>query len=131
MIHVHGSIENNDIIFGIEDKANIEEEYIFLKKSVNPNFCNLDIEVLLQRNTESIGFFGYSLGITDYTYFKDFFAKLAQFSLHPGKNISIFYYGINNYYDIHKRVDEMSIHSISGIKQRNNFELIDLKEETD
>ena len=130
IIHVHGSIENNDIIFGIEDKANIDEKYIFLKKSVNPNFCILDVETILQRNSEDILFFGYSLGVTDYTYFKDFFARLSLYSIESGKSVIIFYYGQINYFDIHKRIDEMSNKSISGIKQRNELLLIDLQEVT-
>lgn len=130
IIHVHGSIENNNIIFGIEDKANIDEKYIFLKKSVNPNFCILDVETILQRNSEDILFFGYSLGVTDYTYFKDFFARLSLYSIESGKSVIVFYYGQSNYFDIHKRIDEMSNKSISGIKQRNELLLIDLQEVT-
>lgn len=130
IIHVHGSIENNNIIFGIEDKANIDEKYIYLKKSVNPNFCILDVETILQRNSEDILFFGYSLGVTDYTYFKDFFARLSLYSIESGKSVIVFYYGQSNYFDIHKRIDEMSNKSISGIKQRNELLLIDLQEVT-
>lgn len=132
IIHVHGSLENNDIIFGIEDKSYIDEEYIFLKKSVNPNFCNLDIEKIMQKSTKNVAFFGYSLGITDYTYFKDFFRSLSQQSFPKlPKNITVFYYGLSNYYDIYKRIDDMSLSSVSGIKQNHNLALVDLKKDTD
>ena len=67
---------------------------------------------------------------TDYTYFQDFFVRLFLYSLESGKSVIVFYYGENNYYDIHKRIDEMSKKSISGIKQRNELLLIDLQEVT-
>ena len=131
IIHVHGSIENNDIIFGIEDKSNIDEEYIFLKKSVNTNFCNLDIEQILQKSTKNVIFFGYSLGITDYTYFRDFFRSLSHQSFpKQTKDIIVFYYGLSNYYDIYKRIDDMSQSSVSGLKQNHNLTLVDLIKET-
>ncbi|MFR8357317.1 MAG: AbiH family protein [Parabacteroides sp.] len=77
IIKVHGSIENKNIIFGVEDKANIKKEHIFLKKSYNINFTPIDISNYLEIS-DSIIFFGHSLGETDHTYFRDFFFLYKQ-----------------------------------------------------
>jgi len=38
LIKVHGSFQTEDIIFGVEDRADIKRRDIFLKKAYNKNF---------------------------------------------------------------------------------------------
>ena len=44
---VHGSIGNKNIIFGVEDRADINDNHIFLKKSAHHNFTESNIIKIL------------------------------------------------------------------------------------
>ncbi len=69
--HIHGSLSFN-IVFGVEDTANLQNDHIFLHKSYSPN-CNNQGVNLIFNGADNFIFFGYSLGQTDHSYFDDFF----------------------------------------------------------
>jgi hypothetical protein len=122
LIKIHGSTASCDIIFGVEDNAKIKREHVFLKKSFNKNFNPRDFKRMFQ-GAESIAFFGHSLGVTDFMYFKDFFST-STFS-HNRKELIIFYYGKQGYLDLHMQLDDMTNNRLSALKQSNTVTFID------
>ncbi len=124
---IHGSIEFQNIIIGIEDQVNISPNHIFLKKSTNSNYNTKDFSSILE-NSSNIIFFGHSLGETDHMYFNDFFSKACISSLQrKSKKIYIYYHGEISYYQIFAQLDEMTMKRIARLRQTNEFEMIDTK----
>ncbi|KKB59957.1 AbiH family protein [Parabacteroides goldsteinii] len=123
IIKVHGSIENKDIIFGVEDMADIKKEHIFLKKSYNINFTPIDISNYLEIS-DSIIFFGHSLGETDHTYFKDFFFFPGKSYNTPLKEVYISYHGNDSYDNIMMQIDTMSNQNLYEFKKSYNVRFI-------
>lgn len=70
--HVHGTINDDNIIIGIEDEVEIPEAFCFLLKSHNKHYRSVNLGESLFKNDDVI-FFGHSLGLTDYYYFSNFF----------------------------------------------------------
>ena len=120
--YVHGSIENTDIIFGVEDYAKISTEHIFFKKSYNINFGKSDIISNLNYKNNLI-LFGHSLGITDSAYFKDYIASLY---IHRGyKTLKFYYYGVDGYDELMQVLDKYTRNNITKFKHNNQFFPID------
>ena len=120
--YVHGSIENTDIIFGVEDYAEISTEHIFFKKSYNINFGKSDIISNLNYENDLI-LFGHSLGITDSTYFENYINSL---SLHSGhKTLKFYYYGEDGYDELMQVLDKYTRNKITKFKHNNQFFPID------
>ncbi|SFF46889.1 Bacteriophage abortive infection AbiH [Pedobacter antarcticus] len=122
LIKIHGSTAARNIIFGVEDSAKIKRQHVFLKKSFNKNFSPRDFKKMFQ-GAESLAFFGHSLGITDFMYFKDFFSN-ATFS-NKRKDLIIFHYGKQGYLDLHMQLDDMTNNRLSALKQSNTVTFID------
>jgi len=120
--YVHGSIENEDIIFGVEDDAKISPEHIFFKKSYNINFGKSDIISNLNYKNDLI-LFGHSLGITDSTYFENYINSL---SIHSGhKTLKFYYYGEDGYDELMQVLDKYTRNKITKFKHNNQFFPID------
>lgn len=71
-LKVHGEAEKRNIVFGVEDKAPIKPEHVFIRKAYNKSFKALNFTELY-KNVSSVMFFGHSLGESDHTYFKELF----------------------------------------------------------
>ncbi|WP_417528158.1 AbiH family protein [Marinomonas shanghaiensis] len=71
IIHVHGSVKQDDIIFGVDDDARINNEHSFLRKTSSSLY---DGEQVMQalNDFERLSIFGHSLGESDHMYFKCF-----------------------------------------------------------
>lgn len=127
-IKIHGSIDEKDeIIFGVEDKAKVSPNHVFLKKSVTKNFNAIDFskEILA---SESFVIFGHSLGETDHMYFEHFFRNLSiQPSFGEKQNVYIYYHGEQSYLDIFSQIDKLTMNKISKFKQSKSFKAIDTK----
>jgi hypothetical protein len=124
---IHGSLSDNDIIFGIEDKADTSPKHVFLKKSVNKSFKPLDFskEIL---NSKNFVVFGHSLGETDHMYFEDYFRKSSMSTnKKESQNIIIYHYGEGSYYDLFSQIDKLTMRKITKLKQMNNVEFHDTK----
>lgn len=122
--HIHGSLDEKSIIFGVEDNANIKSEHIFLKKAFNPSFKSININQLLI-NANEVTFFGHSLGNTDHSYFETFFTlKSSTQNIGPIK-LKLFYYGKENYKALFEELDFLSNNNLTALRQTNQFELID------
>lgn len=125
-VKIHGSIEEDNIIFGVEDNARLDPEYVFLKKSVNKNFKAIDFNYQLN-NCQFLGIFGHSLGETDHMYFDDFFQKECLRDNGEKKDILIYHHGEKSYYDIFSQLDILTLRRISKLKKLNKLRLSDTK----
>jgi hypothetical protein len=124
---IHGSLSSDDLIFGIEDKADVSSKHVFLKKSVNKSFKPLDFskEIL---NSSNFVVFGHSLGETDHMYFEDYFRKTSMSSnSRESQNIIIYHYGEDSYYDLFSQIDKLTLKKITKLKQINKVEFHDTK----
>lgn len=85
-INIHGKISNSDgIIFGIDDEkiAPTQNEFIFSKVSRTLDLITLsnhrkNFEELLSTSIENVVFYGHSLSIADYGYFRMIFNKYVE-----------------------------------------------------
>lgn len=126
LIQVHGSIEKGDIIFGVEDSADIYvEKHIFLKKSAHPNFNGFDITAYIQSHTV-LHIFGHSLGETDRTYFQPYFDQALNYkpqSKHDIKSkINLYYFGTQSWNNLMVEINSMTNNKINVY--RKNVDLI-------
>lgn len=125
-VKMHGSFEN-EIIFGVEDNADIPEEYIYLKKSTHPKFKPINFSNRLS-DAEEVVFFGYSLGESDHMYFKEFFEEQSRkATARKLMKIRIYHFGEDSYFQIHSQLDKLTNRNITGLKQYNDVRFIDLK----
>ncbi|WP_345992504.1 AbiH family protein [Sulfurimonas sp. HSL-1716] len=128
--YVHGSIENMDIIFGVEDDAGTLSNHIFFKKAFNPNYGKSDISKYLKDNKDKHDFvvFGHSLGITDSSYFSDYINSL-KFANKQAK-LKFYYYGDIGYHEMIKIIDKYTRNSLTMFKDNTEFIPIDSSEST-
>ena len=120
IIKPHNSLKAKDIIFGVEDNADILPNYIFLKKSFS-NYYNCSNFSEYLENADSVIFFGYSLGCTDHDYFRDFFTGCC--GKLESKEIKIYY--SKNCDSIKKEMDTLTGTQFGKFRRRNNIEFID------
>jgi len=126
-IHVHGDLTTG-IVFGIDDKAKVKKEHVFLHKSFDNNTTKININALLEDQKEII-FFGYSLGISDASYFEDFFKKICLPNNKTSKSsqlkLTFYYYKEEGYIDLFNRLLDLTNHSTAKLRQYNNIKFID------
>jgi len=125
-VKIHGSIEKGDIIFGVEDDAEINQNHIFLKKSVNKNFNPLDFSKSISICNHLI-LFGYSLGDTDSMYFEDYFKESVKKENNQKKQqILIYHHGEQSYFDIFSQIDKLTEKKVTKFKQLNSVNIYDI-----
>lgn len=125
---VHGSIENKNIIFGVEDNARINDNHIFFKKSSNINFTESNIIKILNihnNNNEKVDvvIFGHSLGITDSSYFRGYFSSLT--SKYNNPSLKLYYFGEEAHDEIMFILDKYTNNNLTDFKHYNDLEFID------
>ncbi len=79
-ITVHGSIDGNNIVVGIDNDKDILREYNFLKKMSEPTYKSSNI-VRDLLNAEEVLIFGHSLAQNDFNFFEPFFKKHSKESI--------------------------------------------------
>lgn len=121
--YVHGSVDNLDIIFGVEDNAKVQYDHIFLKKSYNKNFGKSDIGKALKQKNDLI-LFGHSLGITDSSYFAFYIYSLSRSSSDVAK-LKFYYYGDVGYDEMMQAIDLYTKNNLTDFKNNNEFIHID------
>lgn len=123
--YVHGSLEDNDIIVGIDDNEEISPSYDFLYKTFNKYYTSTPINYSLQ-NANEVVFFGHSLGPTDYHYFKNFFQAQSRDYMTSGdsKTITIFTYDENSRKEILRQLRNMNGGSLEYLYSNNIFHII-------
>lgn len=130
--HVHGCLEDNSIILGVEDQKNLRHGYSFLYKTFNYHYSSHPIQYDLQEADEII-FFGHSLGNNDYHYFQSFFQAQCHEGLerYKGKKITIITYDENSRINILEQLREMNNQRTNLLFSQNNFQLICTKDKND
>lgn len=123
--HIHGSLNSDGFVFGIQDSCEINPEHSFLYKSYNPF---LNVNRLNERfdDAEDITFFGYSLGQTDHSYFDDFFKQQSSAGC-KRKNFTFYYYGQEAYDDLYWQLRTLTDKRIAKFKQFNNVRFENVK----
>jgi len=124
---VHGSVRDGEIIFGVEDEADISDEHLFLCKSFSPRFKSVDLASFFGAATE-IHIFGHSLGETDHPYFKKFFNDAVNGNLMGNKrSVFLYYYGLESHELLMQQISKMTSRRIRDLKRNVDFNLIDVK----
>lgn len=123
--HIHGSLDSDGFVFGIEDSGDICRNHSFLFKSYNPF---LNVAHLNERfdDAEDITFFGYSLGQTDHSYFDDFFRQQSSAGC-KRKNFTFYHYGQEAYDDLYWQLRTLTDKRIAKFKQFNNVSFKNVK----
>ncbi len=125
LIKVHGSIEEGDIIFGVEDKAEIVPSHVFFKKSFNKTFKGINLFNEADK-IETIKIFGHSLGDTDFMYFHKLFETISDESYQGlSKKIYLYYHGQESYKNLHIQLEKLTNCNLFVLKQNNEFNPID------
>lgn len=128
LIKVHGSLEEKQIIFGVEDSARIKPEHVFLRKAFNKEFKGVNVKIPLD-NLKELFIFGHSLGETDHMYFDSFFKSYSMEHNHGnGKIIHFFHYGNEGYKQLFMQLDILTNNRLTIFKQNNDFRTIDTSE---
>lgn len=125
--HVHGSVDK-DIVFGIDDKTEIRKDYVYLLKSFDRNTSNINFNTILNHSGKII-FFGYSLGLSDASYFEDFFISLCEHNNteeHLKRELIFYYKGEDDYTNLFYRLKELTGHKTAKLLRYNNVQFIDV-----
>ena len=122
--HIHGSLSDDNIVFGIEDSVEVAKEHVFLYKSHNTN-QRINGLISIFENAENFTFFCYSLGETDHSYFDDFF-KAQTMPDCKKKNFTFYHYGAEAYDDLIWQLKKLTNNRLSYLKQYNNLKFIDV-----
>lgn len=128
--YIHGSLAENSIILGVNDKR-LVPNYDFLHKTMSPYYRSHNLFEDLYAANEVI-FFGLSFGEIDFTYFEDFF-KSQSSSDNVGnkkKNITIVTYDENSRSDILRKLNNQGINR-QRLYAQSNFQMIRTSVEDD
>jgi len=126
--HIHGSVKNNDIIFGVDDKHEIGERHIEIRKSTFNDKGGRIIKKSL-RSADDIYFFGLSLGETDHMYFRDFFEGISK--KESDKRIHFYHYGRSGRLDLHNQFEALTNRNVTALKSNNEFFFKDVSPKTE
>ena len=125
LIKVHGSVQDGQIIFGVEDQADIKPKHVFLRKAYHQNFKAINVIDNLE-NLQELYILGHSLGETDHMYFNNFFMTYSfAHYFGKGKKITLYYYGEEGYNQLFMQLDELTRKSLSLFKRNNEFKTVD------
>lgn len=122
--HIHGKLSDDNIVFGIEDNAEVAKEHVFLYKSYN-TVQNINGLISVFENAKNITFFGYSLGETDHSYFDDFFNAQTKPDC-DRKKFTFYYYGQKAYDDLIWQLKTLTKNRLTYLKQYNQLEFYDV-----
>lgn len=122
--YVHGSVERNSIVIGVDDHTELREGYGYLRKVFSEHYTSHPIRYDLQECDEVV-FFGHSLGDNDYPYFYDFFRAQSQCkSRRESKYITIFTKDNRSRIQILEQLRKMNGGQTEHLQNDNVFKLI-------
>ncbi len=122
IIKVHGSVQNENIIFGVEDGADLVlRDHDFLRKSHHLYFPAVDVFNNLQLPSKII-IFGHTLGITDTFYFEAYFTSTSEQGTR--KDIEVYYHSEKGMDELFSRLRELTGENLTGLRMNNNFKPI-------
>ena len=124
LLHIHGSLAPyDDIVFGVEDSANLSKEHVFLYKAHSRHLRVQEFSEWLN-SAERIIFYGYSLGDTDRQYFENFFRKLCSGDTTYAELV-FYYYGQASYDNLIWQLQMLTNHKLTQLQILNKIEFID------
>lgn len=124
LLHIHGSLApTDDIVFGVEDTADLPQEHVFLYKAYSPNKNTRQFTQWLYE-ADKIIFFGYSLGDTDRQYFLKYFSMLSESDQH-NMDITFYYYGRSAYDNLKWQLQMLTSSHLSLLEMYNHIKFID------
>lgn len=123
LIKVHGEAAKNDIIFGVEDRASIKPEHVFLRKAYPRHYKALNLHTIFEKSKRII-FFGHSLGETDHTYFHNLFRDSCQDGNYysqrtVNKSFDFIYYKEDGYHKLMQQIDALTSNNLTAFRQFN------------
>lgn len=119
--HIHGSVNANNIILGIDELNGLKEDsYKKMYKVWRDDYQGFNSKSL-EKSSEII-FYGFSFSDIDYPYFKTFFEKVANGEL-KNKRITIFTKDKDSSFQIKNKLDKENT-KISAIKNSCKFDII-------
>lgn len=123
--HVHGSVKDNSIILGVDDKSDLLPGYQYLYKTYSPHYESHPILFDLLEADEVV-FFGHSLGHNDYHYFKAFFQKQCREGMErkDSKRITLFTYDDSSRIEILEQLRQMNNKNTDLLFNMNQMEVI-------
>ncbi|TDR31980.1 AbiH family protein [Hydromonas duriensis] len=130
---IHGSLNQNNIVFGVEDDS-VPEECNFLLKSDHAAFGfapDLLLNIFSNEPNE-FHFFGCSLGDTDNIHFENFFSALtkrwdATNILIPKHHLFFYVYDKSGYQAIRNRILRLTKGQLAAFKKNNKVIFYDIK----
>ena len=129
--HLHGSIEDGNIILGVNDRS-IRKEYLEFRKGNNPTYHPYDLTDNLM-GAHEIVIFGLSFGNIDFCYLKDFFYSLNNETNRSKRNkrwLTIFTYNEQSRLDIIENLESEGI-MMSALASSSNINFICTNEGND
>ena len=124
LLHIHGSLApSDDIVFGVEDSAELSKEHVFLYKAHSRHLKVQEFSDWLN-SAERIIFYGYSLGDTDRQYFEKFFQKLCSVNS-SNVDLDFYYYGQSSYDNLIWQLQMLTNHKLTQLLTYNHIEFID------
>lgn len=124
LLHIHGSLEpDDDIVFGVEDSAELPKEHVFLYKAYSSSKKTYAFSRWLDEAYKII-FYGYSLGDTDKQYFAKFFQELCKGTSNE-KELVFYYYGRNAYDNLKWQLQQFTNHNLSRLEMYNHVQFLD------
>ena len=123
--NIHGSALKYDIVFGVEDTAQINNDDVFLLKATQHAFKPIDLASKLEV-AKNVVFLGHSLGSTDHHYFFKFFTRQA-IDYANRKTIIITCYKEEGRLNIWKSIRKLTQNSPTELQIRNNVNIVDLE----
>ena len=122
--HVHGNVDNNSIILGVDSHSDLREGYAFLRKVNSEYYRSNHIRYDLQECDEVV-FFGHSLGEMDYPYFRDFFYTQSHcVNRKEGKRITIFTKDNHSRIQIQEQLRIMNEGETEHLQNDNEFNYV-------
>ena len=116
--YVHGCCSDNKIIVGTRDDLNMNANYDFLQKAMDPAF-NPPSLVPSLLNADEVIIFGHSLGENDQQYFAPFFRKQVDFDNPVRKDITIFTRNHDSQNEIKRSLQKMTKGNLSALYSIN------------
>lgn len=127
VMHIHGSLRDNNIILGIGDQREISDDFFEFYKSASPHYCSNNLIDDLN-NADEIYIFGHSLGKNDHDYFSDFFKMASCTSYRTNKSnkikLRIFTLDEKSELELKKQLMTLTDHNLQGLYSHCDFKIV-------
>lgn len=127
IVHIHGSLEADNIILGIEDVVDIiPKETFIVRKSIHVDYTKFSLGLMSKANNVTI--FGHSLGTSDEMYFKKLFTLWKQTPSNNNKRKITIYHKKDPKQKIYynNRILELIEFTTSDFKELNDYKFIEV-----